>query len=292
MTTAPGSIHAPAVFDLSSLTEADIGAMSYNDLIGLVRETNRFPGGRRSVHLIASRLMLNRQSRVLEIGCATGSTSIELSRLVGCRPTAIDINPRSIAEAQYRAATVGADVAFMVADATEVPLPDASFDAVICGNVTALVADKSAIVAEYRRLLRDGGVLVAAPMYYVRQPPDDLVERVRAAIQVDIPVLYRHDALEFFLTLGFETYDLLDFEFDDVAQQNVDQVCRDVLGRAHLHSLPAGSKRALDRIYSDYMTLFRENMATLGFTVLFLRKTRFIEDSELFTAHPVRRAPP
>jgi ubiquinone/menaquinone biosynthesis C-methylase UbiE len=274
--------------ELSSLTEADIGAMSYNDLIGLVQETNRLPGGRRSVHLIASRLMLHRESRVLEIGCATGSTAIELSRLAGCCPTAIDINSRSIAEARHRARKVGADVKFMVADATDVPLPDASFDVVICGNVTALVSDKLAMVAEYRRLLREGGVLVAAPMYYVRPPPKTLVERVRAAIRVNIPVLYRDDALRFFLALGFETYDLLDFEFDDVSQQRVDQVCDEVLAREHLRLLPTRTKRALDKTYSEYMALFRENMTLLGFTILFLRKTHFVEDSELFTAHPVR----
>jgi SAM-dependent methyltransferase len=282
---------AAAQTGLSSLTEADIAAMSYNDLIGLVQETNRLPGGRRSIHLIASRLMLHRDSRVLEIGCATGSTAIELSRLTGCCPTAIDINPRSIAEARHRALEVGATVKFMVADATNVPLPDASFDVVICGNVTALVSDKLAMVAEYRRLLREGGVLVAAPMYYVRPPPEALVERVRAAIQVNIPVLYRDDALRFFLALGFETYDLEDFEFDDIPQQRVDQVCDEVLAREHLKSLPAATKRALDTTYSEYMALFRENMTMLGFTIMFLRKTRFVEDSELFTAHPVRRSP-
>ena len=31
--------------DLSKLTEQDIMKMSYNELIGLVRETNRIPGG-------------------------------------------------------------------------------------------------------------------------------------------------------------------------------------------------------------------------------------------------------
>ncbi|MGH7057904.1 MAG: hypothetical protein ACREFZ_08480, partial [Acetobacteraceae bacterium] len=80
---------------------------------------------------------------------------------------------------------------------------------------------------------------------------------------------------------------LHDFEFDDIPQAQVEAVCREVLARAHLKALPAATKRALDRTYTEYMTLFRENIALLGFTIVFLRKTQFPEDPELFSAHPV-----
>jgi ubiquinone/menaquinone biosynthesis C-methylase UbiE len=276
---------------LAALTTESILAMSYNELIALVRETNRFPGGRRSVLQIVQRLMLNRDSRLLEIGCATGSTSIEISRIVGCRPTAIDINPDSITEAKRRAEEVEANVDFIVADATQLPMLDGAFDVTICGNVTALVDDKSAAVSEYIRVLREGGILVAAPLYYVRPPPDELVDQVREAIQVNIPILYRKDALEFFYGIGLEVYDELDFEFDHIQEEIVETFCHHILNREHLKALNSAAKQTLDERYREYMMLFRENMEYLGFTILFLRKTRFIEDPELFTAFPAWTRP-
>jgi len=275
--------------DIAQLSAEDIRAMRYNDLIGLVRETNRFPGGRISLHRIASRLMLTPQTRLLEIGCATGSTSIELSRLVGLTPTAVDLNPRSLIEARRRAEEVGAHVEFVQADATKLPFEDGSFDVVICGNVTALIDDKNAAVAEYKRVLSEGGFLVAAPMYYRNPPATSLVDRVRAAIQVDIPVLDRDDALAFFYQIGLEAYDEVDFAFDDIPVASVNDFCRDILGRKHLRALSDSALEALREVYTSQMLLFRDNMAILGYTIIFLRKTRFIEDPELFVAREVHR---
>lgn len=276
-----------SVLDLERMGAADIRAMSYNELIGLVRETNRFPGGRRSLHKIATRLMMRPQTRVLEIGCATGSTAIELNRLVGCRPKAIDVDPRSLTEARRRAAEVGAEAEFIHADATRLPFDDGSFDVVICGNVNALIDDKDRAIAEYRRVMVEGGYLVAAPMYYRTPPPDELVERVRAAIQVNIPVLYRDDAIEVYKSIALEVYDMVDFAFEDIPVDRVHTFCDEILARDHLSRLGEAAKSALDDLYRDYMLLFRDNMALLGFTIVFLRKTRFIEDPELFIAREV-----
>ncbi|MHA1599063.1 MAG: class I SAM-dependent methyltransferase [Alphaproteobacteria bacterium] len=273
--------------DIDSLTPKEIRAMSYNEIIALVRETNRFPGGRRSINLIGTRLMMTPSTRVLEIGCATGSTAIELARLVGCSVTAIDLSPMAIAEAQRRAAAVGVDVDFKTGDAVDVQEKSGAFDVIICGNVTALIEDKDKAVSEYKRLLKEGGILVAAPMYYVTPPLDLLVENVRRAIQVDIPVHFRDQALELYLGLGLEEYDIHDFAFDDVPSSRVDEVSRAILARPHLASLDAAAQEALQEVYLRYMQLFRDNLALMGYSILFLRKTQFVEDPELFNAHPV-----
>ncbi|MEW7009910.1 class I SAM-dependent methyltransferase [Lentilitoribacter sp. EG35] len=274
---------------IATLTADDIKAMSYNDLIGLVRETNRFPGGRRSIQKIASRLMLSQDTRLLEVGCATGSTAIELNRLVGCVPTAIDINQLSINESKRRAEEVNAKVKFMLADATKLPFEDKAFELVICGNVTALIEDKLAALAEYKRVLSDGGYLVAAPLYYTKEPSDSLIEKVRTAIQVPIPILYRDDALNAFQNIGLEIYDHLDFEFEDIPSELVHSFCKNILSREHLKALSMEAKTMLDQVYLEYMLLFRENMTILGYTIIFLRKTDFIEDADLFTSHEVAR---
>jgi SAM-dependent methyltransferase len=276
--------------DLSTLTPEDIKRMSYNELIGVVRETNRPPGGRRSITQIANSCFLRRESRVLEIGCSTGTTAIELARLVGCEITGIDINEISLTEARGRAdAHRLKNVKFEKLDATRLPFPDESFDLVFCGNVTSLVDDKDAAFREYRRVTRFGGFIAAIPMYYVETPPQPMVDRVRKAIQVNIPIAYRDDAVRFYMADDFELFDAIDFHFAKLKPEEVQSFCREILARPHLASLPTATRSTLEAIYAEQMELFRENLSHMGFTILLLRKTALKEDQELFVASVVGR---
>lgn len=85
---------------IASLTPEEIELMDYNEIIGLVKETNRIPGGRNTVFEIINRTCLNKESKVLEIGTSTGFTSIEISRFIKCNIKAIDINEDSLNEAK------------------------------------------------------------------------------------------------------------------------------------------------------------------------------------------------
>jgi SAM-dependent methyltransferase len=262
--------------------------MSYNELIGLVRETNRPPGGMISLQVLAQRLHLNPSTRVMEIGCATGWTALELGQLTGCKIYAIDINEESINEARQRARNRGLDnVEFHVADAAKVPLPDGWADVVFCGNVTALVSDPERVIAEYKRVLKPGGFLVAIPMYYRTKPSDELVKEVREAIQVNIPVLYRDTALEFYQSFGLETFEAHDFAFDERSEADVEAFVSSILRRPHLGALTPEEQGELATTYGRHMQLFRRNLAIMGYTVLLLRKPYDDEDPELFTARQV-----
>lgn len=271
------------------MTAEQIQGMSYNELIGLVRETNRPPGGRRSVRAVAAACHLGPSSRVLDIGTSTGDTAIELARVTGCEVVGIDLNPDSLAEATARAAAHRLPkVTFRQADATDLPLESESFDLVFCGNVTSLIEDKSRAVSEYRRVLKFGGHIAAIPMYYVVDPPVELVERVRAAIQVNFKVLRRQEALRVFEADDFEPFDSIDYVFQRQSDEAVAAFCDDILGRPHLASLQPDAKASLHRVYREYMMLFRDNLSLMGFTINLLRKTRFKEDPELFGGVPLR----
>ncbi|MDO8656119.1 MAG: class I SAM-dependent methyltransferase, partial [Nanoarchaeota archaeon] len=95
--------------NLETLTAVDIEGMSYNELIGVVRETNRPPGGLRSIARIAQHTFLKTGQKVLDIGTSTGVTAIELARLTGATVHGIDINPLSLEEAERRAAVYGVE---------------------------------------------------------------------------------------------------------------------------------------------------------------------------------------
>ncbi len=273
--------------DLSKLTEQDIMKMSYNELIGLVRETNRIPGGAQTVAYIASMCCLHEGKRVLDIGTSTGNTAIDIASLSGAEVVGIDINENSLSEARKRAKIVGVDskTTFELNDAMNLSLPDKFFDMVICGNVTSLLSDKEKALSEYQRVLRDTGFLVAVPMYYIKEPSDQLIKDVSNAIQVNIKPLYKDFWIDFFTKGDFEIFLEKDFAFDNIDEEKINQFCDYILSREHLKDLNEKVAIALKEIYRRYMLLFRYNLSHMGYTILILRKSHKEIDPELFTAH-------
>jgi SAM-dependent methyltransferase len=276
--------------ELKDYTPQDVLAMNYNELIGLVRETNRPPGGANAIFRIAQRAFLRPNSKVLEIGTSTGFTAVELARLVGCHIDAIDINPVSIEEAAGRAKLAGVRecIDFKVEDATKTAFGDRSFDMVFCGNVTSLIPDRERALAEYSRVLKDGGVVAAIPMYYMEKPPADLVRRVSDAIRVDIIPRYKKDWVEFFDRKPLELYWSEDYRFDRIGDEAVGRFVDEILKRPHLDSLRSDTRSALSEQYRRFMYLFRENLAIMGYTLMLLRKETCPIDPELFTSSRVK----
>ncbi len=271
---------------VGAITADDISKMSYNQLIGLTKETNRPPGGIATLRRVAQATFLRPGHSVLEIGTSTGFTAIELARMTGAHVSGIDINPMSLDEARARAERfqVTELASFQQADATALRLPDDSFDLVFCGNVTSLVSHREKALREYRRVLKRGKYLAAVPMYYMKEPPTDLVRRVSDAIQVQITPHYRNYWLKFFVSDGLEPFLVEDYQFDDISSARIDDFTDKILASAHLNDLDGSSRGILARRYREYMHIFRDNLAQMGFTIILLRKEDNPMDEELFTA--------
>ena len=99
-------------------------------------------------------------ARVLELGSGPGLTTDWLAPRVGSL-TALEVDPRDAAALRRRRP----DVAVVEASATAVPLPDASFDVVLCFTVLHHLPDAAAqdqLLAEARRVLRPGGTFAGS----------------------------------------------------------------------------------------------------------------------------------
>jgi len=275
---------------ISDLTRQDIECMDYNQLIGLVRETNRPPGGLRSIVRIAQNSFLNDRKKVLEIGTSTGITAIELARLTSAHIYGIDINPASLKEARERSERYGVanKTEFCLEDATNLSFAPDYFDLVFCGNVTSLISDRRKALAEYSRVLKAGGILAAIPMYYVRPPSTELVEAVSEAIQVKITPHDKQYWMDFFNVEPFHTFLTEDYTFDHIEQGTVDIFAQKILASEHLQELKPEVKQLLDEKYTRHMQLFRENLSHMGYSLLLLRKEHEPMDPELFTSTRVR----
>jgi SAM-dependent methyltransferase len=103
--------------------------------------------------------------RVLDVGCGSGPTTIELARLVGPEGEAMgaDIAPILVAAAQDRAERAGvANARFVVADVQNDDLADAPFDAVFSQFGVMFFSDPEAAFGRLRTALRPGGTLAFA----------------------------------------------------------------------------------------------------------------------------------
>src|SRR4051794_33898070 len=95
---------------------------------------------------------LGPEDRVLDAGCGAGAVLGAASRVAGSA-TGIELSPAMAARA--REAVPGAEV--VVGDAAVLPFDDESFDVVMSSFVIFFIADPTAALREWRRVLRPGG---------------------------------------------------------------------------------------------------------------------------------------
>lgn len=264
----------------------DIQNMSYFELIGAVRETNRPPGGVSSVANIARGAYLNSNSRILEIGTSTGFTAIELAKLVKCHITAVDVNEESLQEAKRRAKAEGVleHINFVVQDASQLDYQDQQFDMVFCGNVTSYLNNKSRCLQEFIRVLKPHGFIAAIPMYYLNEPPKEIVAQVSDAINHNITIQYKKDWVNFFNIAPLSLFLCENYKFDFITNSEVNIFVDKIMQREHLQKLGAQRHTALANRYRYFMQLFRDNLSLMGFSLMLLRKDIEECDPILFTA--------
>ncbi len=98
-------------------------------------------------------------SRLLDIGCATGRLCFALARL-GYDVTGIDVAEKQIEQAKQTAEAERVNVAFLQYEMPILPFPDASFAAAFMGNVYCYVphrASRIAFMEEIARVLNPNG---------------------------------------------------------------------------------------------------------------------------------------
>jgi SAM-dependent methyltransferase len=100
--------------------------------------------------------------RAVDIGCGAGFDTLVAADQVGPtgRVVGVDMTPEMLGKARRTVAELGlAHVDVREGLAEQLPVDDAWADVVISNGVINLCADKAAVFAEIRRVLRPGGVL-------------------------------------------------------------------------------------------------------------------------------------
>lgn len=96
----------------------------------------------------------------LDAGCGTGAlTEVILATADPVRVVGVDKSEGYVTHARDRITDDRAE--FRVGDAQEMPVPDQAVDAVVCGLTLNFVPDPEKVAAEFRRVLRPGGIAAA-----------------------------------------------------------------------------------------------------------------------------------
>ncbi len=105
-----------------------------------------------------------RPSRVLDLGCGTGTLSVLLAEL-GHEVDGVDVSPRMVELAERKALEHGVSARFHVGDAAS-PAVTGAYDVVLSRHVLWAMPDVPAALDRWLALLRPDGVLVLVEGYW------------------------------------------------------------------------------------------------------------------------------
>lgn len=160
--------------------------------------------------LAASRPWLGARvhGRTLEVAVGTGLNLPHYPPRLDL--TATDLSEGMLAQTRAKAGRLGRRVELVLADLTDLPFADSTFDSVVCTYALCEVADERAAVRELVRVLRPGGSLlladhVVATSWWVRI--------LQAAVEaVSVPLLGEHVRRRPLLTVVDEGLEVVESE--------------------------------------------------------------------------------
>jgi sterol 24-C-methyltransferase len=113
----------------------------------------------RHQHYIALKLGLNRDSRVLDVGCGVGGPMRSIARFSGAHITGVNLNGYQVQKVRElnRRDRLDDRCDVVEADFMNIPRPEGSVDAVYAFEATCHAPDKTALFRELYRVLKPGG---------------------------------------------------------------------------------------------------------------------------------------
>ena len=130
-------------------------------------------------------LQLSPGKTLLDVGCGAGGPALRIAATTGCSVVGIEIHREAVSTANSLAAQRGLTqlAEFRFADAAqELPVPDASFDAITCIDAINHLPNRHRVIAEWARLLKPAGRLLFTDPVTVTGPLTNAEIAIRSSI--------------------------------------------------------------------------------------------------------------
>jgi len=156
--------------------KACCAAVYEHDWVRVLLGESFHPGGLALTERLGELLALGRNSVLLDVACGHGASAVHLARVFRCRVVGVDLSALNIARGVESARAAGIEdlVEFRVGDGENLPLPDASVDAVLCECAFCIFPSKEKAAAEFARVLRPGGSVGLSDLTRSGQLPAEL----------------------------------------------------------------------------------------------------------------------
>jgi arsenite methyltransferase len=179
----PGAAALPRVDELLAAGDAKAccAALYEHPAVRWLLGDELHPGGAATTRRALNLIGVGAEDRLLDVASGTGSSALLAAREIGCEVVGMDYSERAVVAANAAAheKDPAQSVGFVRGDAEALPLPDASFDAVLCECSLSSFPDKNRALAEIRRVLEVDGRLALS---------DVVVDRARLPEALDGPL--------------------------------------------------------------------------------------------------------
>ncbi|MFV8240799.1 class I SAM-dependent methyltransferase [Aerococcus viridans] len=272
-----------------------IDEMNYVDLLSYIEETNRCPGGKRTITKIMNSVFLPSNPKILEIGSNTGFTSIELAKLIeDANIIGIDVNENAVEKSKVilkkEPMYIQKKVDFRVGDASDLDFEDNSFDMIITGGANTFIneSDREKAVKEYRRLLKPNGFLSITNLFYDKPIPKDLLDDLEKVLNFRIKPWRRAYWLDLFLSSGMELFSYNEQKMKKRKEVELLDYVDEIIDDAELYKEHDDKfvKQIKSRWY-EIMKTFNDNHEYLSFMMIVMRNNTTNEQREFFLEEDV-----
>merc|ERR1719487_631361 len=107
-----------------------------------------------------TKLGVDSNTNVLEVGCGAGATSVYIAKNYGSKVSGVDLNPNGVQTGTEEAEKAGvSDLAsFKVVDVNQgLPFPEETFDVVFCNDTMCHIPNRIDVFQDWGRVLKPGG---------------------------------------------------------------------------------------------------------------------------------------
>lgn len=141
------------------------------------------PGGLAATRKLAELSGIENGSKIIDLGCGRGSSSIFLARNYGCHVVGVDIDEGLLSEAREAAKRNNLDemTEFRYADIENLTFEDNIFDGAV-SQAVLVFTDKDRALREVTRVVKPGGFVGAVELTWKQPPTEYIAKRVQETL--------------------------------------------------------------------------------------------------------------